>query len=291
MPRKGSTCIPAEKQNLVIDLYKKGHGVWYISEIVGVHGTTIHRFLKRKGLNRSVQEIPKKHHYNEDFFETIDSEEKAYWLGFFYADGYLTSDKYSKRIGLSLGKKDRDHIEKFKRAINSDHIIHDYKTTGGYKIGTEYSRIMLTSSKMYNDLVKQGCFPHKSNILKGPNIESDLKSHFIRGYYDGDGGVTQTKSKAKKYSNAESPLIFYRIKITGTPELLDYIKEFIEENGVAKIKRYYQRKHGQIVRTLDFGGNIQVKNFLDLLYNDATVYLTHKYDRYVCLCNQDQESR
>lgn len=55
------------------------------------------------------------------FFKTIDTEEKAYWLGFLYADGSVSKDL--KAVTLELNIKDIDHIRKFKRAINSTHKI------------------------------------------------------------------------------------------------------------------------------------------------------------------------
>ena len=44
-------------------------------------------------------------------FETIDTEEKAYWLGFMYADGYIGASRYS--VGINLSLKDIDHLKKF----------------------------------------------------------------------------------------------------------------------------------------------------------------------------------
>ena len=47
------------------------------------------------------------------YFDKINTEEKAYWLGFLYADGSISSKE--DKIELGLAEKDLHHIEKFKQ--------------------------------------------------------------------------------------------------------------------------------------------------------------------------------
>lgn len=201
-----------------------------------------------------------------------------------YADGYLSdTTPYSKYVGITLSSKDREHLEKFNSSINSNYQIRDYEVVKGYKIGSPYSRIIITSEKMYQDLILQGCVPHKTNGIKPPLIGFDFDRHFIRGYLDGDGSISRCLKKGKF---TKFPKYEYQIKILGTIEILDYIKDFIENNNVATIRHYFQRKPNQKVHSLEFGGNKQVKKFLDIIYANATVYLSRKYDRYLDLCKQ-----
>lgn len=51
-----------------------------------------------------------KYTFNENIFSIIDNEEKAYWLGFLYADGYLTDQGL---FGCALQEKDKAHLNKF----------------------------------------------------------------------------------------------------------------------------------------------------------------------------------
>ena len=62
-------------------------------------------------------------HYkvNENYFENIDTKEKAYWLGFLYADGYVRKGE----LRLKLKFSDKKHIKKFKKELKSEHIIKD----------------------------------------------------------------------------------------------------------------------------------------------------------------------
>lgn len=55
----------------------------------------------------------RKYSLNESYFEKIDSEEKAYFLGFLFSDGSVS--KYS--LNLSLAEVDKEILEKKSRKI------------------------------------------------------------------------------------------------------------------------------------------------------------------------------
>ena len=56
--------------------------------------------------------------YNRHIFDIVNTPEKAYWLGFIVADGYLNIDKHMMRI--KLGNQDKCHLEKFIHFINGN---------------------------------------------------------------------------------------------------------------------------------------------------------------------------
>ena len=260
-------------------MYARGAGSPSIAKTLGVSTGKIVYFLSHSIGLRSCKEAAKKYHCDDHFFDEIDSEPKSYWLGFMCADGYVSRTKYGKNVGLTLSSEDIAHIEKFKEAIKFDGPIHTYapsKSSTNYSTNS-YSRMLVTSDIMFDSLVKHGAVEHKTNVLKAPKISPKWKKDFIRGYLDGDGCISRCIKNGK--------YIEYAIKILGTTELLDYVKEFVEDNEIAVIRRYYQRKPGQTVRTLEFSGNYQVKRFLDLLYDGAHIFLDRKRERYIDLCN------
>ena len=61
-------------------------------------------------LGRNIDIYSRKSHVNTCIFETIDTEEKAYWLGFLYADWCVSHYKTSKRVELALQEKDLNHL-------------------------------------------------------------------------------------------------------------------------------------------------------------------------------------
>lgn len=260
-------------------MYNKGMGTTTISRVLEVSAGKVIYFVKKNIGLRSCKQAAKKFQCDEKFFDVIDTEEKAYWLGFIYADGYVSKQKYGKKVGITLSENDIDHLEKFKESIKFEGPIHTFQPKENATNYTKnpYSRILISSDHMFDALVKHGVVEHKTNILHAPKIDANLQAAFIRGYLDGDGCITRYVAKHNCMS--------YAVRILGTENLLDYIKEFIESNNVAKIRRYYQRRPGQKVRSLEFAGNYQVRKFLDLIYQDAHIYLDRKHNRYIDLCN------
>ena len=197
-------------------------------------------------------------------FETIDTEEKAYWLGFLYADGSVGST--DNRIELGLAEKDLMHIEKFRDFIGIPNKI-------SYRSNTKSYRYCFKSIPCKADLINKGCIPQKSLKLKFPTEEqvpSDLIKHFIRGYFDGDGWFTNTED-------------CFQVGIIGTE---DFIKGFLDsieiENKNNKIFTVH-REDG--AKRYVFGAYQDVLNFLNWIYKDCNIYLNRKYEHYLDFIN------
>ena len=266
-----------EERETIKKLYSEGHGSPYIAKQLGMKTSAIASYISRHIGLRSCKEAARKYECNEHFFDVIDTEEKAYWLGFMYADGFVSSHGYSKCMGLSISEKDRKHLEKFRSALKATNPIHEYITgESGYKPGLKYVKLLITSDKLYDGAVSQGIVEHKTDIITAPDIPECLYKHFIRGYFDGDGCLAETNTERRHG---------FAVKILGTEDLLDFIKDFILSNNISYKGKYYKRRANQTVSCLEFGGNRKVKKFLDLLYDDATVFLERKHERYLKLCN------
>lgn len=270
-----TTTLVDIKLEKIIELYNQGLSHAKIAENTGYFsGDTVGKCLRKAGIKGRSNKINSRRYFSdEDFFECINTEEKAYWLGFIYADGFITNKRKhnSRRLGISLGIKDIVHLEKFKKSINSDHKIYVYRTTSSaYKENTEYCRIIITSEKICDDIERLGVLEHKSLVLTFPNkiqLPSIFKYHFIRGYFDGDGSITIT-------NNAN-----YAFKLCGTKELFNKIKDILGLNLNLE-KRKKDKKNNY---SLSVGGNRQVERILDLLYSNANIYLDRKYSRYMRL--------
>ena len=225
-------------------------------------------------LTEKQRKSRRKYNLNDDYFENIDNEHKAYWLGFLYADGYVTN---KDKIGISLSKIDYGHLVKFKNDISAEAPIKLYTQTQGYVEGTQYARIILSSKKMKDDLVSNGVLENKTDILEFPKkLDKNLYNHFIRGYFDGDGCITHggyQKDGTEKFN----------IKIVGTMEMLNKINE-VFGTCVKLIKRHPDRDTNNY--TITICGNRQVKRVMDFLYKDATIYLDRKYEKYLNLLKQ-----
>src|ERR1022692_4624832 len=112
-----------------IELYKTGLPMLKVCSITGISFGPLQQNLQKRNLSRSNKQNSRKYQVNHNYFHTIDSEEKAYWLGFFYADGYVsrkTSPTIQKLIGCSLQESDCNHIEKLKHSLQATYPIGHY---------------------------------------------------------------------------------------------------------------------------------------------------------------------
>lgn len=109
----------------------------------------IYDALKRwKVSTRNLRDSHLVYSVNDDYFSEIDTEEKAYWLGFIYADGYVTGSK----LGITIANLDRMHLEKFKKCIGSDYKIKSYVSNSVYG-SCKYCRILINSEKLVKDIM------------------------------------------------------------------------------------------------------------------------------------------
>lgn len=262
----------------MIDLYNNGYSSVEIGKIFNAPPSSIAGYIKRRiGNMRSNKINSRKYTCDGTCFDNIDSPEKAYWLGFIYADGYLSNAKNKKIFGISLSIKDKDHLFKLKEFLSASNPICDYTSTEGYSKGKMYSRLLIHDDCLYDNLIKHGVLLKKTLILKAPDISEHLKPHFIRGYFDGDGCLTSSKLKKNGLQ--------FKIKIVGVECVLDYIKEYIEFNSDIVIRKYYKRRENDNVYSIDISGNKQNKKILDLLYKESNVHLQRKYEKYKELCD------
>lgn len=263
----------------IVELYESGLSGVKIADKLNIKNHQVYYILdKHKTKVRCNSENSRTYKVNHNYFESIDTPEKAYWLGFIAADGFVVSSR--NQVGISLGRKDKNHLEKLVKTLSSNYKVHDYISTTSYKKNTKYSRLMVNSKKMKSDLISHGIVKNKTFKLKYPtHLTSNLNSHYIRGYLDGDGSITRTLSSSKLQYD-------YQIKLTGTKTLL---KGILSQLGLPNYKlseRYYDEKDNYY---FSIGGNIQVLKLLDYIYKDSTVHLERKYQRYLDLKTQSSE--
>jgi hypothetical protein len=176
--------IPALKQKAK-ELYLTGMYCKEVAKIIGCHTETIRRWMVAEGVIR--HRGPKSMIGDENYFDNIDSSDKAYWLGWLMADGCVTEDGCIK---LNVAYKDKELIDKFLSAVQSTNKTLE-KCRKNKKTGKIYKSYWcsLTSTHMVKSLNKLGVIPRKSNFESFPDIPEQYNRDFLRGYFDGDGCV------------------------------------------------------------------------------------------------------
>lgn len=246
----------ADRYDEAIKLYEQGYSINQIYEMLGVNKKNFSMFLKKQ--NIAIRGGFKKQGYTADvtFFKSIDSANKAYWLGFIYADGSIVSRGNTYRLTIELNNIDRLHLEKFRQAIKSDAEIKD-------RPNRPISSITINRKEIADDLISIGCVPNKTNLgWLDVNTIKGYEKDFLRGYLDGDGFI---EKNYKKYR------IVYTVK---SDNLTSMLAKLLSDYGPrVEDCKTFNRIH------------IETKEaffrLLSDLYLEANIYLTRKY--YTCI--------
>jgi hypothetical protein len=265
----GPRALSLEQEARVCERYADGESATKLAREVGLSAGGVRNILLRGGVTlRSQSECRRKYDCNHNFFDSIDTQEKSYWLGFLAADGHVHGNK---RLSVKLSAKDRSHIELFSAYLKSNHPIAVYDTHGrpGWPV-SRMAHLQINSQQLCEDLTRHGVTPRKTLTLEWPHdLDEDLLRHYLRGYFDGDGCFSLARFKKPQLA---SQLIFV---LTGNRVFLEAAQDFLmEQAGVRKNKI---RKAGN-VGALAYQGNRQVRRIHDLMYEGATVWLPRKRD-------------
>lgn len=205
----------------------------------------------------------KKHKINEDFFKNIDTEEKAYWLGFISADGCIYKmSKNAFRFQINLKLEDKYILESFLNSIDSDYNIDVKKISN-----SDVCQLKIENKNFTDNLIKHGITERKSLNVKMPIIDEKLYRHFIRGYFDGDGCISFSKRKNKNSYR-------YKVCIVGGYDMFNSI---IEKTGINF--SIYKINHSKAL-SLETTKKENIINFYNYIYNDCSIFLKRKKDKY-----------
>lgn len=204
-----------------------------------------------------------KYSINEKFFEIIDSKEKAYWFGFLCADGCVRDDGV---IEVSLQEGDCHHIEKFKNILSSSHPIKHRVINNKHDV----VRFSFCSKKIANDLINNGCVPRKSLILSFPknSINNGIMSHFIRGYFDGDGGVHYSEHTYFNKNRNKNYLMYKFVAyFSGNENFLCDLKQYLEGKNISVSKIYKDKRSNNC--SIEIKGKENLLRFYKYIYCDC----------------------
>lgn len=215
---------------------------------------------------------------NHTYFDIINTEEKAYLLGFFIADGCTTYSNRAYTFSVNLSEKDFKIINYYHYNIcNKHNIIRSTYSKGA--INRQPTLMVKWSSKYMSEIFikNYNIKPRKTYdsefIFNFDNIPSDLVRHFIRGYFDGDGHIS--------FGNGQLTFAIY-----GTS------KNFLEQISLYLSKLYYVEpiincyKSKAIIKlhSLRFNSyrkrKFFIKELYDYFYKDSTIYLDRKKDKF-----------
>ena len=261
-----------DNKDKILKRYYDGENINELCKDIKIGRQLFYQKLKEWGVPRRKKAMPKTRYnalYNVDceYFDNIDCEHKAYWLGFLVADGHVNDSV----VMIGLQSKDIKTIDDFKRDIKAEHPIR-YDANNN-------PVITITCKHMCDSLAKYGFHNHKSmsfDIDKAlAAVPQEYEHHFIRGMFDGDGSV-----KYYKYDYQKVP--FYHLGYTGLKNVCNYVMSRLnidtlidEGNNLTYTVRTHNPK--KIIEVYEY------------LYKDATIYMERKYNTFHEIINIERE--
>lgn len=251
-----------------IDFLKEYYDKKQYSEIATELGYT-ERQIRGKINNMGLTKLRK---FDKKYFHSIDTNEKAYWLGFIYADGCVicNPERRNYELSIQLNKNDDYILSKLSENIGGNHklkYIHSRKEFNGYKYETDSCILRVYAKQIVDDLINNGVVPDKTNQRDFPECNEYFVA-FLRGFLDGDGCI---------YIQSNKNLIMVNFT-NSNYEFLNYLNNQLKNqmNISGNMYKEKDKKYRLIIyRKKD------VKILLDNIYSDLSYsYLSRKYQIY-----------
>ena len=260
-------------EQIIKEYIETGCSIQFLKRKYGIPPMKISNAIKAAGYDVINKQNQIK--FDEHIFDSIDTEEKAYWLGFIWADGCIASRDYN--FEMALAEKDKEHLEKFNLFVKHKRSITKKVCKINGKECIAY-RSSFNSKHFWNTLNNYGCTPKKSLTLKFPKLEIFKEPQFIydfiRGYFDGDGCIT--------HKNKEHTQIAF--SLCGTDDMLRNISDLLGKPN-RKISHDSRGNHCPELTFVHF----TALSILSLLYDNASIYLERKYNLYKEYCRLYKE--
>lgn len=273
----GINKLPAEE---ILDKYlNQKRTLKDISKDYGVTLETIRKVILDNGGQIRTSAESKNPYFIKNYFKNIDTEAKAYFLGFLITDGCVSdpdikNNHPNNRIRLEVQEQDAYILESFKNELK----LTNSKLYQRVKENSVTKTLCWYSTEMANDLSQYGVVPRKTLTTFLPNIDEKLMSHLIRGLIDGDGWITEIHTRPNK-----SHLV---IGFCGSEQCVTQLRDYL----VNRLNIYPVKviQNGINLWQVSWASQKDVKKIGDFIYQDANFYLTRKFNKYYSI-NENTE--
>ena len=264
IPKRTKGGIYAIPEQEVITRYKNGESCQVIADSFKVTFHTISNILEKNNIARNNKY--KNINLNENYFEKIDSNDKAYFLGFMLTDGNVSLNE--NIIRLSLSSKDEEILNIFKEKTGNENKIcirederHSERT------------FQLKSKKWKDDLAKYGIVPQKTFISEMPILSADMMPHLIRGMIDGDGWISFNS---------------HQIGFCGNEKTVHQLKEYLVKTlNVYDVKIIHAREN---LWQVTWASQTDIEKIGNYIYqNKDNCFLSRKYNNFLQIIHGNTE--
>ena len=246
-------------QDIIKKLYEDCYWPFYkIGMLCYVSDTTAKKYCIKYGVKNLAH--TRNCNCHNHYFQTIDTIDKAYFLGLFFADGSIQNKNNHYTFSLTFTYSDKYIIEKFLEYSKFEGKI--YMTHKNDE--KPRAQLNINSKDTVNSLIELGCIPNKSHAehLNIPVLPDNLIPHFIRGYFDGDGIA---------YSDG-------KLGFCGHQDIIVFIYNYFKDKISSKTSPYYNETNYIYYLTY---GKYASQQIVNIIYeNKKDLFLTRKYEKY-----------
>ena len=276
--RSNKKLTEPQKQEL-IELYQNRKNTYEIGEQLNIDACTVQRWLDKLDIEkRTLSEALRTYSIDETYFDEIDTEDKAYFLGWMYSDGcnstYDNKGKNRYNVIIQLQKRDKEILDAFLLCMKSTAPLAYVAPREENEQG--YYRMSIYNKHMSQTLEKHGVTANKTFTVTYPTwLPEKLQHHFVRGVFDGDGSISlHGKRKQDGEFGGAS------VSIIGTEDLCNNIWRIMREE--LRLPAYITDTHNtdERIRTVRIDRIMSVYKFTEWMYEDATIWLSRKKEKF-----------
>ena len=243
----------SNKGDRILELHRDGNNINQIARILRAGKNTVKRILRENNISTARKRIYK---IDESFLDCIDSEQKAYFLGWMWSDG--TVSERDNAFTIELAGADGPILETLAGFFSKDQLVKYYKNVK-YRCGWR-AVLSIYSKKLKARLIELGCMPNKTFSLKFPEwLDESLQHHFVRGVFDGDGCLYVNKGNSGLFIVGAA----YDL-LTGISRIFPARSVLSKQNNIYSLS---VRSYKNLSQVLSF------------IYNDANVFLQRKREK------------
>lgn len=260
--RAAPRVLPAEEDE-IIALYLSGLNSHEVGEAVGRPQHTVLVVLRRRGIPRRVER--RQYLVRDDYFSAIDTDEKAYWLGFIAADGCISKRGGRHEVVIALQRGDESHLAKFRDVIVPTAPLYRRDCEGSIQSALRFSSVRVVA-----DLERQGLTERKSLTMPPWHGPTSLLPAFYRGLLDGDGTWSHQIATGKQRR------AYYSVSLVATDEVGAAFRDFVYEATGAAPSSFHPHHSTEGMTQVAYARLSAVQAIARLLYTGATVWLDRK---------------
>ena len=258
--------INVDIRNEVISRYKNFESVYAIAKAMGLYTEKVNKILKEANVEPISYSKRVNKDLKEDYFKTIDTDVKAYWLGWLITDGCISKNS----IGMTLQGRDLEILEKFQKDLGLKDRISPFNKN--------YYRFAFCCKDMKDDLQQYGVISNKTFSVDIPNIDAKFYPALLRGCFEGDGWILVSNRRGKPE---------YEFGFVGNEACVNSFNNLISE--LVGIPKKNVTKSNNMFR-VRWSNKEEIVRIFNVLYKDCGEHkLSRKYEKFLTIIQGNTE--